>query len=120
MLLPLGPSYGVLERTSSLSSKGTFLARIPPSSLPFQQKKSFEHEPVIECPLQEMGILMWINLEYLDKFPPAWDLGLMFIHWIYSACADYCKVELFQDAFQEAFPARLRSSKCALNFLRSP
>lgn len=88
VLLPLGRSYGVMERTSTLSSKAIMLVRIPPESLPFiHQEGYFSYSTYPQYHgFQELGIFVCRNKEYLRKYPPSKDIELLYFHWVVRVC----------------------------------
>lgn len=119
VILPLGKSYRTIPRTSSLCSKGILIVRIPTACLPFQRKEGFfQYRPTWQShEFQELGLFVWINREYMLKYPPAQDVELLYYHWIYRACVHPSQVEVYLDAFKEAFPISLRSARARLPLL---
>lgn len=112
VILPLGSSYGTMENLSKLCAKGILLVRIPPMSLPLHRQQdllSLSH-PFTIPNLEELGLFIWVNREYLEKTPPAHNVELLYFKWIYQVCKRPGQVQMYLSAFQEAFPDVLRSS----------
>lgn len=121
VLLPLSKDYDTLERTLSISSKGVLLVRIPPFTLPFDCPHAL-HKPGSLIPQyhpQELGLFVWVNREYMVKYPPPKDFDLIYMHWIYRTCKEPSQVQLYVRAFEEAFPRSLRSSESRVHSFTS-
>lgn len=118
MILTLEESYGVMEGTTSLSSKGILLMRIPPGNLTLNDRIGIQYEAFSSLhTFNEVGIFIWLNRSYLEKYPPPKDVEAMYLHWVSESCNYPLQVQLFKEAFLEAFPLQLRSDMCFLDFL---
>ena len=75
-LLSRGKSYKLISRIRSLSSKGMLLVRIPPGSLPFRAQEACISYTTSAAYHQfhELGLFIWLNREYIEKYPPPKDV----------------------------------------------
>lgn len=120
VLLPLGNSFTTMSRTTSLSAKGKLLVRIPPSSLPFQRQERFLKTITYFHKFEDLGLFIWVNREYLVRYPPPLDVEMLYFHWISRACRQPSHVRMNLNAFKEAFPNSLRSEMSSLDLFRLP
>ena len=112
VLLPLGKTYGILERTSGLLSQGIMLLRIPPGSMSFKPQEGYFCSTTMKRyhAFQELGLFIWRNRPYLEKHPPPIDVELMYLHWVAVACRNPSEVCVDIQAIRMAFPPALRKN----------
>ena len=112
VLLPLSGMYGMIDRTSGLSSQGIMLVTIPPGSLSFRQQEGYFTSRSLKVyhGFQELGLFIWRNRPYMEKYPPPMDVELLYLHWVAVACRNPSKVNVDVEALQIAFPPSLRQT----------
>ncbi|PXF47002.1 hypothetical protein BWQ96_03192 [Gracilariopsis chorda] len=122
VLLPLGKTHGILERTHRLSSKAIMLVKIPAGCLSFKHQQGYFafHSHPQKHGYQDLGIFIWRNREYLGKYPPPNDVELLYMSWIARACHGASRAVLLLPSFEKAFPKGLRDGCGKLSFFDVP
>ena len=114
LVLPTGMRYGVQEHLQSIISEGLQLLSIPGGCFPFKDMHNLlsgnkrKAKPSL---YQGVGLYIWRNREYLVQNPPPQDVLEVYRLWIVRTLHNPANVTLYEDAFEKAFPVKLRNEE---------
>lgn len=112
-VLSLSKRGGVCENiTHSVSSSGFMLMSFPAGALPFRSQHSLlstRNTRPTAAPYLSVGLFIWVNRSYLQKYPPPRDVEEAYMNWATLSTGLPIGSRVHFSAFRTAFPFESRS-----------
>ena len=116
-LLPLSATYGVTMEMESLSFRGELFVTLPSKTgFYFYHEREFFAKSSSKVSHWKMsyGLFIWVNRDYLLKYPPPADVESCYIESVMSCCTSPSSAIFHWDAFDRALPVELRDAAVSI------